>query len=1358
MANLQIMKRYFWPWLVLLFLLLPGIGIQVRAAGIRNASEDSLRLFSPNGRLEVSLQLAEGGVLRYGIRSAGREVIGSSALGLEGWDRGLTIQSTRKTAHDTTWTPVYGERSRIRDAYACELVTLVRNRDQNQPLQIELRAYDEGIAFRYLFPEEAGGGQDIAIGKESTEFSLPARTLAWFTDHAQGSYQLLPLEKWPGEAERPLTLQLENGLYASLGEAEVVDYCRTKFILSQTKPNTITCSMYDRVELTTPFATPWRVIQVAEKATQLLEQNDIYLNLNPPCQIANTGWIKPGKVVREMTLSTKGAKELVDFAVKRHLDYIHFDAGWYGFEYSSVSDASAVHVDPRRNPRNDLDLQEVIRYAREHGIGVFLYVNQRALARDLDRLLPLYERWGVAGIKFGFVHVGSDRWTVWLHEAVKKCARYHLMVDIHDEYRPTGFSRTYPNLLTVEGVRGNEEMPDANHNTTLPFTRFLCGPADYTICYYHRPELKPSLAETQNAHVLKTTSMHQMALSVVYYSPLEFLYWYDKPEDSRDEPELEFFDRVPTVWDDTKVVDGKIGQFITVARRSKDAWFVGTITNNDARDLELSLSFLPPGQQYAATVYYDDPASPVRTHVSIRHLVVDHSTVLKAHLLPSGGQAIWIRPLRARSADALGSAKSVRFYVSPRGNDRLTGSLEKPFATVDRARMAAREHLRNYPEDSIWIYLRDGRYSLNQSILFDSLDSGHDHAPVIYAAYPGEKVSIQGGITVPPRYAKKVSDPKILSRLDPASRNLIRQVDLRKLGILDYGKIRPKGFGRPYTPAAMELFCNQQAMQLARWPNDSLVPIGKVLDPGSIPRNGDQSHRGATFKYEIDRPARWSQAKDIWIAGLFHYGYADDAVEVSTLDTEARTISTRQETMYGFESGKEFQRWFAFNLLEEIDQPGEYYIDKDKGILYFYPPAGDLQTIELSMVETPLVSLKNVSHVIFKNLTFECTRGIGLYIEGGQRNRVEDCTIRNIGEVGVCIGRGVRPAKELWYQGAFESTPDTLGSLDAYLYENTVFNRNAGAAHVVSGCQIYNTGSGGVSLGGGDRLTLRSGFNEVVNCRIHDFNRINRSYKAGVNIDGVGNIVRNCEIYRCPGSAIYLHGNNHTIELNDIHDAVTDGDDMGAIYYGRNPGELGNRVIHNYFHQIGNKRGLIAAVYHDDGACGMEVTGNVFYKAGSRTALIGGGNDNVYRNNIFIDCPMAFHLDARLKGWAKGLVQPDGLFKTRLDAVHFQELPYSGMYPDLARYFSDSLGEPKRNIIENNVFVRVSTIHNGQAAWARFGKNYSTSEDPGFVHAAGGGGSKQVANFALLPNSVIYLELPGFQPIPFDDIGPKKKF
>jgi len=693
--------------------------------------------------------------------------------------------------------------------------------------------------------------------------------------------------------------------------------------------------------------------------------------------------------------------------------------------------------------------------------------------------------------------------------------------------------------------------------------------------------------------------------------------------------------------------------------------------------------------------------------------------------------------------------RQVMFYVSASGKDSNPGTIEKPFATLERARLAVREQLKTQQHDSVFVFIRKGSYFIKNSLRLDSLDSGQENTPVIYSAYRRETVSINGGLSIPVSKAVKVTDKKILERIVPEARNKVLQVNLRSAGITEIIARRSKGFGRPYTPAAMELFCNHETMQPARWPNDSLIPIGKVLDPGSIPRNGDYSHRGGTFLYDVDRPQRWAQANDIWISGFFKYGFADDAVKIARIDTVNKTFTTAEETAYGFESGKNFQRWFAFNLLEEIDRPGEYCIDKDAGILYFYPPTGSLQSIELSALETPLVALKNTSHIVFRNITFECSRGMGIYIEKGNGDRIENCTVRNIGMVGICIGKGTTPANELWSVANVKPASEMLGSLDGYLYENTVFDREAGTNHVVSGCHIYNIGSGGISLSGGNRTTLQHGNNQVENCQIHDFNRIDRSYKAGINIDGTGNIIRYNEIYNCPGSAIYLHGNDHLIEFNDIHDAVVDGNDMGAVYYGRNPSEFGNRIVNNFFHHIGNKDGSIMTIYHDDGACGMEVTGNVFYKAGSKTVMIGGGNDNTYRNNIFIDCPLAFHIDNRLQNWAVGFIQKDGLFQKRLNAVNYLQFPYASAYPHLKDYFQDNVGLPKRNFIENNVFVNVKQLQDGKPEWSCIGTNYVTCDESIFVNY-------KEMNFLLKTDAEVFKILKTFRQIPFYEIGPHK--
>lgn len=621
-----------------------------------------IKISSPDGKYRFTLN-DENGNLHYSLDWNNKEIIKSSLLGINAntvWRDGLELGETTAADRDTVWHPVYGERSTVRDRYKARSIAINR-RNSRDKLILDVRAYNEGIAFRYRFP----GGQYLKITDEFTEYTMPEGTKAYFTPRAQTPYEYLPLEGWPGESERPLLLTLPGKTYVCLTEAQVTDYVRTKFKLSAGKKNTILSAMYGPVEDIAPYHTPWRVIMCADKPGEILEHNDLILNLNPPCRIEDPSWIKPGKVMREVTLTTEGGKALVDFAVKRRLQYIHFDAGWYGFEYDKASDATTVTLDPRRNPNIDaLNLKEVTAYAKERGIGVILYVNQRALQQQLDEILPLYKSWGIAGVKFGFVQVGSQVWTKWMHEAVKKCADYGLMVDIHDEYRPTGFSRTYPNLMTQEGIRGNEEFPDATHNVTLPFTRFVAGAADYTICYYRRDFGRPNTDKDNygvpRSKSLRTTPAHQLALAAVYYSPLQYMYWYDKPSDSQDEPELKFFDDIYTTWDDTRVLQGEPGEFITVARRKGEEWFVGSITGNEARTLPVALDFLPEGKNYTAEIYTDgDKSVKTRTKVKVSAYRVNRKTVLNFNLKASGGAAIRLVPEN-------GTVKSVKNYKQQR--------------------------------------------------------------------------------------------------------------------------------------------------------------------------------------------------------------------------------------------------------------------------------------------------------------------------------------------------------------------------------------------------------------------------------------------------------------------------------------------------------------------------------------------------------------------------------------------------------------------------------------------------------------------------------------------------------------------
>ncbi len=595
---------------------------------------EPITLKSPDGDTLLVFALTAGGQPQWRVAYRGKTILTDSLLGLRltngvSLDAGLTLAASAHSSHDETWKPVAGERSEVRDRYNQLVVDLAGHQQPPFKLRLTFRAYDEGAAVCYELPAQEGL-KSFAIVGESTEFRLTGDYPCWPVYSAQGIYTNRPLSQVGAGCERPLVIEFKGGPIVALGEARLVDYARMRLRNAPGRPFTLVPDLAGPVTGSTPFTSPWRFLLVGDSPGQLLERNDLVLNLNDPCALADTSWIRPGKVIRETTLSTTGGRACVDFALKAGLQYVEFDAGWYGPETSDTSDARFVNVKTNR-PQGGLDLPVVIRDANERGIGILLYVNQRALQRQLDDLLPLYQQWGVKGIKFGFVNVGPQKWTAWLHDAVRKCAQYHLLVDIHDEYRPTGWSRTYPNLLTQEGVRGNEEMPPAEHNLILPFTRFLCGPADYTFCWYDAR--------------LKTTHAHQLAASVVYFSPLQFLFWYDKPAQCRWEPELEFWKYLPTVWDETRVLSGEIGQYITTARRRGDEWYIGTMNAVHRRQLDIPLSFLPPGRQYTATICGDrEPGGSAPREVSIQSQVVDSKTVLRADLAANGGQAVRLVP------------------------------------------------------------------------------------------------------------------------------------------------------------------------------------------------------------------------------------------------------------------------------------------------------------------------------------------------------------------------------------------------------------------------------------------------------------------------------------------------------------------------------------------------------------------------------------------------------------------------------------------------------------------------------------------------------------------------------------------
>jgi alpha-glucosidase len=590
-------------------------GLQLRLSGPRN--------------LHLTID-ADGFILNNGANLSGR-----------------VISRLKIKKVNNQWNPVYGERNVIPDRYREAVITLVDKNGATGRMEVICRVYDEGVAFRYCFPDTLPKGANLQ--KELTAFRFEGNYAAWASGRAQSKIEMTTLNRLTQEVERPLLIKA-NDSWLALGEAALVDFARMKLLADPQRPHTLIVQLSGEVNLDqTGHISPWRYVMVADTPGKLLENNYFIQNLNEPCPIQDVSWIKPGKVIREVTLTTQGGLACVDFAAKNGVEYVEFDAGWYGPENNPLSDATAVNVDPQRSP-GPLDLQKIIGYAKEKNVGIILYVNHHALERQLDTILPLYRSWGIKGVKYGFVNVGSQLWTSWLHEAVRKAAANRLMVDIHDEYRPTGYSRTWPNLMTQEGIRGDEESPSTEHTLNTLFTRMIAGAGDNTNCYF-----APRVPGTMGGKAA------QLAKAIMLYSPWQFIFWYDRPEGSpvkkggagnnesviKEVPELPFFKALPTVWDETRVVEGEIGRYATIVRRSGDTWFVGSLTAIQDRTVNIPLHFLGKKFTYEAVLYVQNQESLTKNEVMVKRLTVNSATVISEKLLANSGLAIMITKVKS---------------------------------------------------------------------------------------------------------------------------------------------------------------------------------------------------------------------------------------------------------------------------------------------------------------------------------------------------------------------------------------------------------------------------------------------------------------------------------------------------------------------------------------------------------------------------------------------------------------------------------------------------------------------------------------------------------------------------------------
>ena len=528
--------------------------------------------------------------------------------------------------------------------------------------------------------------------------------------------------------------------------------------------------------------------------------------------------------------------------------------------------------------------------------------------------------------------------------------------------------------------------------------------------------------------------------------------------------------------------------------------------------------------------------------------------------------------------------------------------------------------------------------------------------------------------------------------------------------------------------AVPELFFDGRRMPMAGWPNEGWATIERIVDMGTMKDTGAVSdaadpnkerpkeNRGGVFTYEGDRPARWKPDTGVWLHGFWCFDWYDDAVRVASIDPAKREITLAASHVYGVRQGNPSpRRWRAVHLFEELDQAGEYFVDRETNRLYFWPP-GDLAAarVTIGTRDEPLIALKNVNHLVLRGLTFEELQGDGLKIEDCHDVRIEGCLIRN----------GRRKAIAM----------------------------SGGSGNRIFSCDIHDMGTGGIALGGGDRKTLTPAGHVVENTHIWNFSVYQLTYASALHLSGVGNVARHNLFHDAPHMAIGLSGNDHLFEYNIVRNVCVSSDDAAAFYKGRNPSCRGNVVRYNLWRDIGSPRGHgNAAVYFDDGDGGELVHGNVFFRCGDPgkgsfgTVFSHGGHGNRAENNIFVQCKRALGSspwnDKRWKDYLDAPLWQGSLLKE----VDITKPPYTTRYPELTGFMDPQPGAPRVNLAMRNLLVQCGEIKSGN--WVTDESNWATEDDPGFANLAEG-------DFRLKPDSEVFRRIPGFQPVPVEKMGP----
>lgn len=580
-------------------------------------------------------------------------------------------------------------------------------------------------------------------------------------------------------------------------------------------------------------------------------------------------------------------------------------------------------------------------------------------------------------------------------------------------------------------------------------------------------------------------------------------------------------------------------------------------------------------------------------------------------------------------------ADNADFYISPSGSDNGNGSFGEPFASFERAMEAVRNCSKK-DRNGITVAIMAGEYRVS-SVNFTSDDSGTEGCPVTYTTYGDGDVILNGGITLDPAKFSKVTDKEILSRLGRKAGRKVLCFNLADSGITsdDYGKIYAIGTyntaylytGDTVGPLYCELFVNDTRSTLARYPDNGFLNTGKVVKEGTYDGKAENPESEI---YKIDsalanRINGWKTLEDVWMFGFWRYDWADASSPVGSFDYKEKTISPKYASMYG---SKKDAPYYFFNILEELDSEGEWYLDRQNGTIYLYPCKDfDKATVDLSLTTDSIISGTDVENLVFRGLTLKGTRGDAICITGNNIV-VENCTVKNTACSAISL---------------------------------------TGSGNVVRGCEITHTGRGGIFIDGGDRDSLTPGESIAENNLIHNWSEIYQTYQPAILIYGVGNICRHNEIYNSPHEAISYLGNNHVIEYNLIHDVCLLTDDAGAIYSGRRWDNYGTVIRYNCIYNLGSDDHRPSGIYLDDALSGQMVYGNLLVNIPSNAIQAGGGRDLTIKNNIIINAGCPINYDQRAVDGIKGgwfdHTAPDGPMWHQIEESPWRSDIWQTAYP-----------------------------------------------------------------------------------------------